>query len=541
MASLTGFRQMIADRAEADKGLPQVNLRGCCDLDMALNRLVTVDNRGDDESDAQVASRYTDEIVETLNREENKEVAEKLNATIECFRDKITEATKSLGEIRASARTLAEEMETFKTDALARDPFVSTHLNLTTLSVDYPTWEWNGPKTIGSSTYIKERVGSQLVAKDAAIPEEWNYRLFLFGCSTMTNRVKLADATGVTPDEVTTLIDQLTEAMGDAVSKENITKVVTALTVAATLRGTILDLQRIVSMSPSDMFSRIKDYDAFIQTYYPVADAITAGTVTLPDSDWSAVVKQNADAVKTLCEFMAYYELMERETLFAHSILLQGGVLNADEKANYEHEGGTPIMIAHYIRFMYKDDVTKIPARGISSKVIIESAAHNEKVVKADISNITNRIAVATTSARVAAFNTVARRYITSKVDRELPNETDGTKVTKVAKLADTVGKKIANRILHHDICFVDACLMLIVELDYAGTFVEQMYNELGAAYLAKASETGTENVTDEELKVAEMSVIAKMVANFVVGYLIEVCPCKDKTPKSPIVPAQEG
>lgn len=540
MADLTGFRQRLADRAEADKGLPPVNLKMTSDFDMDLAKLVTVDNRKDDETDAQVTQRYIDEICDQLAKPENEEIAKKVGSVINAFVEKIKTAKQSLHDVRNNARELAEIMEKGKTDLLAKDPFVSTHLNLTKLSVDYPTWEWSGPKLIGAPTYIKERVGALITAKDADIPTDYDYRLFMMGLNSINSKIKFVDAP-LADDVKTTFIDSICETLGESVTKETVIEVVESLVgPTKTTRAELLDLSRLTNLNPADLFTQIKSYDGFIQKYYPIAEAVSDGQVELPEVENIEDLKSNAENLKTLCEFMAYFELMERETVFKQSILLQGGLLNADEKAAYTEAGGTDLMIAHYIRFMYKDDVQRIPARGISSKVIIESAAHNEKIVKADMCNIENRIAVATTQARVSVFTTVAHRYIVNKVDRENPEETPARKSVLEARFMNGVVKKIAERIHHHDIAFVDAALMLIVEVDYHGTFVEQMYNQLGAAYLAKAQEAENGEVTDLDMQVAEMGVVAKMVAGFVVANLVEVVQVKDYTNHAPIVPNKE-
>ena len=539
MADLTGFRQMLADRAEADKGLPKVCLKCTTDLDLALARLITVDSRKEDETDGQVTSRYLDEICEELAKPENEEVVKHINACIAAFKEKVSAATSALGDIKTAANELAGYMETYKNDALARDPFVSTHANLTKLSVDYPTWDWSGPAIVGTGTYIKERVGGMLVAKDATVPTEYDYRLFILGVSTISRKVNF-ESVELSEEHRSTLIDSAIDIVVDN-TKEEVTDVIDVLTGMKSINGVVLDLQRLQNMDPADLFDRIKEYDGFIHKYYQIATAIIDEKIPLPDIDGKDTIKTNAESVKLLCEFMAYFELMERESVFNKVVLLQGGLINSDEKTAFEDAGGTTLMIAHYIRYMYKDDVKKIPARGISSKVIIESAAHNEKVVKADISNVANRIAIATTSARVEAFNTVAHRYIVNKVNHDNPDMPDSTKTTEVENFMRGLVKKIATRILHHDIAFVDAALMLIVESDYHGTFVESMYNELGAAYLARIQTAEDGKVTDFDLQVAEMSVVARMVSNFVVEHLITCCSdCKDNTVKSPIVPEKE-
>lgn len=536
MADLANFRQFLADKASSEGGLAQVCLKTSTDFDIDLARIVTVDNRQDEESDSQVASRYVDEICDSLAQPENEGIVKKINDVIECFKEKILAAINAIKDIRANAHKLAELMDKATTDYLAKDPFVSTHMNLTKLSVDFPAWEWGGPKLIGGSEYIKERVGGYITAKDAEVPTTFDYRLFINGCQAIDSKVKIESCE---LDEATStqLSENLSNTLGELVTKDDITKVLNVITGSVNLRGEISQIKNLSTMDPGELFNTIKEYDAFIRTYYPVVDAIDGEQVTLPEGDVKEILVSNSRAVKTLCEFMAYFELMERETVFSHAILLQGGLLNIDEKEAFTSAGGTELMLAHYIRFMYKDNVQSIPARGISISVIIESAAQTEKVVKADISNITNRIAVATTKARVAAFNVVAHNYLANKVEREHTDDPQLKKATITSGYEETIGSKIASRILHHDIAFVDAALMFIVEADYSGTFVEQMYNQLGTAYLAKAKDAEG-SVSDLDLKVAEMSVVARMVSDFVVEHLVEACPNdKDMTIKTPVVP----
>lgn len=537
MANLAGFRQMLADVAAADKGLPQVNLRCRTDFDIDLARIINVDNRRDDESDAQVVQRYIDEICDAIASPENENIRKNLDTIIKAFTERIKGTTNAINEIRASARTLAETMEKAKTEYLAKDPYVSTHLKLTDVSIDYPVWEWNGPKLLGGTTYIKERVAGHLVSDGVEPPKDFDYRLFVACCESISRQITF-NTVDIADDKLSSVIDAVVDALGGEITKDEATDVVSILTGSRSIAGVILDMQRLVGMNPADLFSRIKEYDQFICKNYPVVEAVTDGRVALDEA--AKGISENAESLRLLCEYMAYFEAMERETVFRQSILLQGGLLNSDAQQEYSDAGGTPVMIAHYLRYMYKDDATKIPARGISGKVIIESAAHNEKVVKADISNITNRIAIATTKARGEAFKVVAHRYFINKVDREMQEATAGEKATKVEALTTSIAKMISRRILDHDIAFVDAALMLIVESDYSGTFVEQMYTKLGAAYLAKINTAENGNVSELDLQVAGMSVISEMISGFVADQLLEGCQCKDCTVKSPIVPTQE-
>jgi hypothetical protein len=526
---------MLADRAAADQGLPMVVLKCCTDFDIDLQRLINVDNRQEGESDSQVVTRYIDEICDSLTSPEFAGIAEKIQSVITAFSDRIKGATNSIKDIRATAKELAEYMDKGKTEYLAKDPYVATHLNLTNVSVDFPTWEWNGPKLLGGSTYIKERVGGQIVGKGIEPPQDFDYRKFVNGCETISTKTTL-EPVDAQPEVIEKVVDATVDALGGESTKEEVADVVAVLFGVKSVRGYVLNLERIVGMSPADLFSRVKEYDQFICKHYPVVEAVVEGHVAIPEA-CAEKVKENAEKLRTICEFMAYFEAMERETVFKSAILLQGGLLNSDAQAEYNDAGGTPLMIAHYLRYMYKDDVNKVPARGISGKVIIESAAHNEKIVKADISNITSRIAIATTRARGEAFKTVAHRYVCNKIDRERPDAPAGEKAVAIERIMASTVKNISGRILHHDIAFLDAALMLIVECDYTGTFVEQMYNKLGTAYLAKINAAEDGKVSDLDLQVAGMEVVAEMVSGFITNKLVDSCVCKDETNKSPIVP----
>lgn len=536
MADLQGFRTMLAERAESEKGLPHVCLRESSDFSMALARLVTVDNRNNEESDAQVTQRYLDEFCQSLGEEANKEVADSFNQAIEAFKTKISSAIKSVNEIRDASKKLAAIIETGIQDYLARDPFVSTHMNLTKLSTDFPEWTWEGTKVFGSKTYLVERVNAQFVGEGVTPPTDFDYKLFMFGISTAAERIKFAVIENFPSTTKEQVIDQLVEAVGATVTKENIEKVVNYLIGDLRMNGLINELQRLQSQSPAELFHLIKQYDEMIRTFFPVADAIATKTIKIPELESATAFVENAEKMIKFCEYIAYFEYMERETVYRDAVLLQGSLMNSDAKSDFESQGGTQLMLAHYIRYMFKDDPEKIPARGVSGKVIIESAAHNEKIVKADMVNITNRIVLATTNAKVSVFKTAAHRYAVNKIDRECAESTPVDRSIAVDRIMTTTVRKIADRILENDIAIVDACLMLIVEADYSGTFVEQMYKELGAAYLAKM-QTADGDVSDMDLRVAEMGVVAKMVAGFVVDQIIVPCQCKEMVNHSPVVP----
>ena len=538
MANLVNFKQMLADHASKGEGLPQVCLSGVCELTQLLDRLITVDNRKPEESDSQVTMRYVDEICEALGNPENEQIVKALNDVVTAFKEKICAATKSISEIRESAKKLAGYMETLKTDLLAKDPFVAAHLKLTTLSTDYPTWEWSGPGLIGSSTYIAQRINSKMAAGEDNVSEGFDYR-------TLTNvllyvrkehpitQVELAE--GV----FDTLVESVMEVVGEASSKGDVSRTIGIITGTERINSLYTELESIAHLDPALLFKMVQKFDGYIHAFFPTADAVANEKIALPSECKDAIVS-NAQSVIALCERFAYFELMERETVMKQSILLQGGLLNADVKSEYEAEGGTQLMIAHYLRFMYKDDVTKIPSRGISTKVIVESAAHTEKVVKESMTNIAHRIAIASTRACTNAFKTVANRYTVNLVDRLAPDGSSIDKSCMVAKIYDTVAKDVAERILHHGIGFVDAALMLIIRSEYKGTFVEEMFNALGTKYLATASNAEGE-VSETDLRIAEMDVVASMVGNFVVEHLVIPCKCKDMTNTAPIVPEEES
>lgn len=538
MANLINFKQYLADLAESRGGLPAVGFRGNTELEQLLSKLITVDNRKEDETNSQVTMRYVDEICEALSNPDNEEIVNALNTCVTAFKEKISSATADIANIRESAKTLAGYMEKLKDDLLAKDPFVASHLKLTTLSTDFPVWEWTGPSLIGSNAYIAERINSKMASSEDNIPQNFDYRTLTNNLMYLRKEFPITQV-DITAEDIETVVESAAEVVGEASTKEDVAATINVIAGVTRISSLYSELEGIAHLDPALLFKKVQEFDNLIQKYYPTTEAVVSDKVALPDAV-KTEMKHNANSLAHLCEAMAYFELMERETVMRQSILLQGGLVNADVKSEYEAAGGTQLMLAHYIRFMYKDDVNKIPSRGISTKVIVESAAHNEKVVKESMTNVAHRIAIATTRARVDAFKTVANRYVVNYVDGVCVDCAAVDKSIKVAKIYDCVAKDVAERILHHDISFVDAALMLIVRTEKSGTFVEQMFNALGAKYLATTAAAEGGEVTEMDLRIAEMDVVAGMVSDFIVKNIFCACVCKDMTMKSPVVP-EEG
>ena len=525
----------IADQ----NGLPPICLCDSTYLSMALSKLITVDNRGADETNGQVTQRYIDEICASLCKPENKEIADKLNAVVACFKDKLATSIKSVKDIKENAKQLAADMEKVAQDYLAADPFVSKHLKLTTLSTDYPDWKWEGPLMIGSPAIIANTVNSKFAASEESVSDAFDYKNLTNSILYIRKEHPIKAVAEMDTHTLEEFVNSISEVLPD-MSVETIKEVVEVLLGTKLINSIYSQLEGIAHLDPALIFKTVQEFDGYIQKFYPIADAIASGTVAVPETSKDVIVS-NATSLKVLCVHFAYFELMERNTVMRQSILLQGGLINSDEKSAYEEAGGTQQMIAHYIRFMYNDDVSKIPVRGVPSKVIIESAAHNEKVVTESMTNIANRIAVVTTKAHVVAFKQVATQYLNHLIERtagEGANKVDNA--IMFTRLSDVALTPVANSILQYDIGFVDACMTLIINAEFRDTFVEKLANELGAKYLATVNAAGGDEVKDLDFKVAEMDVIARMVSGFVVEHLVGVCECKDMTVKTPVVPAQE-
>lgn len=538
MANLVNFRTYMANIADQN-GLPPVCLCDSTDLSMALSKLITVDNRGADETNGQVTQRYIDEICASLCKPENKEIADKLNAVVACFKDKLATSIKSVKDIKENAKQLAADMEKVAQDYLAADPFVSKHLKLTTLSTDYPEWKWEGPLMIGSPSIIANTVNAKFAASEDSVSDAFDYKNLTNSILYIRKEHPIKAVDEMDAATIDEFVNSISEVLPD-MSVETIKEVVEVLLGVKLINSIYSQLEGIAHLDPALIFKTVQEFDGYIQKFYPVADAVASGTVAVPETSKDVLVS-NATSLKVLCVHFAYFELMERNTVMRQSILLQGGLINSDEKSAYEEAGGTQQMIAHYIRFMYNDDVSKIPVRGVPSKVIIESAAHNEKVVTESMTNIANRIAVVTTKAHVFAFKHVATQYLNHLIERTAGEETNKVdNAITFTRLSDIALTPVANSILQYDIGFVDACMTLIINAEFRDTFVEKLANELGAKYLATVNAAGGDEVNDLDFKVAEMDVIARMVSGFVAEHLVGVCECKDMTVKTPVVPAQE-
>ena len=180
-------------------------------------------------------------------------------------------------------------------------------------------------------------------------------------------------------------------------------------------------------------------------------------------------------------------------------------------------------MLAEFIRFMYADDASKIPVAGIKIKPIIDGAAAVSERVKKDIANVEGRVAIAMNLARSTAFKIVIRDYFTKQFTRK----NEGADLNAVsAHVADAMTKcamPIVDAIQQYHVNFVDASMNAIVNSEYKGSFTEHLFKELGAAYISATEQNG--NITAQDLRQVDVSVIAKLICKFVVDNLVVVSP----------------
>lgn len=529
MANLANFKVMLSQRAEAKHGLPCVVLNNNTNLGQAMSRVVTLDSRKPDETDGQLAGRYVDEICESLADESNKEAVELFDATIAAFTDKFKASWSILEGVREEAKELAQEISKLVRDLMTKNEYIQKNERLSGApSVDFPTFGWNGPKAIGASSFIIETVNGLVTADGAEVRKECDQNLFNLVCSDIGRHVKIK-LVEFDADALTAALEVAKEVCGD-LSAEAVTEVFNYLLGRD-------DAERITSVLANtregtnrNTFDVIKTLDEFILKAYPVADAVVTDQIVFPE-DKKEDVKANANAIVTLCNIAAYYELMLETSIFKESLVLNGGILNGDTKDQFLSDGGTLEMVANYLRYMYVEDFTKIPMLGIKGKEIMEKATVMKEKVDAERQKIERRLALEMTSIRVMAFDIVMREYLIKKITRDTPDISLADRSSKMSSLFAAVAEPVSVAVRQFNICFVDAAIAVIIKLNHAGTFVEHLQKRLGAAYLARVEANPT--ITAVDIKMTDLTVIAKLISEWVADQLFVKANCV-----TPVAPA---
>lgn len=521
-SNLATFRALLAKRVDDKLPIPNVVLKDNSDLGHAFARVVTVENPKSDETAGQTVGRYLDEICASLEKDENKEAVEMFDETAAAFTMKVKNAWSAVDGVRETARQMATDMEKITSDQLNADAFVSKHASYNRLSEDFPTFEWNGTKVMGSMSDVITRVNGLMTAKDAQVSSEIDRSLFNIIISDMSKYGKLEDVE-INEETRKAAIEALsgicqTSTAGDI---EAAVDMLTGINKVCPI-WTRLDQLKNLGQAQVMMFKNITDFDAFITSFYPIMELVTSDQVTPIPTAKEGVI-ENAKKIITLCDIACYYEYMQRTTIYRESCLLPGGIINADTKEDFTSSGGTMEMLAQFVRFMYKDDKSKIPVMGIKAKPIVDGSAKVAELVRKDIASVEGRVALARNNARTAAFRIVSRDYISKKVKHNNPDATGTEIASSVEDLMAIKIRPIVESVRQYNVNFMDAAMNAIVAVEYQGTFVEHLFKELGAAYISATEANG--NVTAEDIRQADVSVIAKLISNFLVDKLVDVLP----------------
>ena len=532
MANLAKFRSMLSAAAETNHGLPEVELKQSTDLGQSFARLVTLDNRHQGETDADLTGRYIDTFCNSLTLPTNKIALELFDQTCSAFAEKVKAAWNSLSGIKEQARELSEEMEALASKFANNDEYVVSNSKYLQLSEDFPVFSWDGTKILGSKNDVARDVNALLItpAENGAAPEPstaLDQRVFNLVVDSLERYTTVATVT-LNEETRSALIDQI----ANVCSETPRSAVEACVDYMSGIRRYIDEYNTLkyINKSPANgVFDAVKKFDSFITVNFPILDAVVSDQVNV-GVEAVAQLKVNANAIINFCKIAAYYEMMQRDTVYSDSILLQGGLINSDQQEFFEQNGGNKAMIARHIRMMYRDDATAIPAMGIRSQAILDSDANVTKTVEQDIATIKSRISLTKTNARVSAFSLVAREFIEK---REPDPKQRGLAATKKMEL---FGNRIADAVRQYNINFMDAALDLIISEGYKGTFVELLKNRLGSAYLALVNNSVGE-IDNDGIKCAEVGVIADLVCEFVVNKMVNVVSCQEL----PAVPEGQG
>ena len=518
MANLAGFKTLLSSYADSKHSLPGVELSQVTELGQAFKRIVTLDNAVEGETDGEKTGRYVDEICASFADETNADAVRVFDETVEGFTQVLKDAYASLSSIREKSHELAEAMDRFASEYIEKNQYVVENRKNTEVTEDFPTFSWDGAKVIGAMSYVIEAVNG-LVTNAGEVKKELDASLFNIVVSNLDKYAPVAEI-AVEDDAFKATVETLKELCADE-SAEAVEEAYNYILGAKDLS----DIKTILSSGTKrleTMFQDILTVNDFVVKVFPIADVIATEQVKVEDKIADRV-KANAKSITTLCEIATYHIQLYRTTLFGGSVVLQGGLINEDLWESYVEKGGTKKNIGYFVYWLFGNDVSKIPVVGIKPNSLLGDDFSNiiDKVER-KIATIKQRIALETTRATVAAYCTVIVDYVRKKVERDNPNADAGAKSALVAGYSKVIDA-ISDDIRQYGVAFFDAALATVVKLDYAGTFVEHLQKQLGAAYLAKAKEAT--DLSDEALKQIDVSVISRLVAEFVCDKMLQTSP----------------
>lgn len=516
-SNLATFKGLLAAHVESGKPVPSVILKDDNELGQAFNRVVTKEQTVEGETVGQTAGRYVDEICASLGDEQNAEACRIFGETVELFTTKMKNAWNNVSGIRDTGKELAQQMDKIANDQMTQNEFVSTHMNYSQLSTDFPVFDWNGTKVMGSINDVIRTVNS-FATREGEPSDQINNGLFNIIISDMTKFGQVQDVP-MTEETRNAAIDCLISVCQSSTAGdiEIVVDAITGINKNCPIHARLCKLRDLASIQ-GQLFDTIKLFDSAISSMFPILELITSGQVAPVPTSKETIIANANEIIKVL-QLACYYEYMQRTSVFKDALLLQGGLVNADCQEAFKTAGGTSQMLAEFVRFMYNDDKTKIAVTGVKGQAILDGASAVSEKVKKDIANVESRVALARNTARMSAYRIVMRDYLSKKIRRENQDIPGTEAATKVEELMKSAVVPITESIRQYNANFIDAAMNAIVASEYPKTFTEHLFKELGAAYISATEQNG--NITAADLRQVDVAVIAKMITTFLADFLV--------------------
>lgn len=520
-SNLATFKTLLAERLDKGQRIPNLVLKNNNDLGQDFTALVTSDKPVEGETQGQRAARYLDEVCDDLNKPEYGPLVAKFDDVVDTFSDKVKATWTAIEGIRELSKQMAEKMETLTNTNLAADEFVVKYGNYDKLVSEFPVFGWDGTKIMGSIDTVIQHVNG-LMTQDGEASTQINRNLYNIVISDMSKYGKVEDV-AVTEDTYKSALEAMqnvcqTSTEGDI---KNALDALTGINKNCPICPRLDSLKR-PEEAQTKLMENIKVFDGVITALFPILDLVAGGQV-VPFPEAKDVIVSNAKKLIVVLELAAYYEYMYRSTTFQEVILLQGGLINSDAQDAFKEAGGTPQMLAEFARFMYNDDLNKVPVTGIKFKDIVDGAGAVSEKVKKDITSVMNKVTIVKNNARMLAFNVVMRECVTKKIDRDFPTIPLAEAAEKIEDIMKEVIYPIRDDIRQYNINFTDAAMRGIVAAEYKGTLVERLIKQLGVAYVAATEENG--NITAADLTQVDISVISNLMCSYLIDTLIDIIP----------------
>lgn len=465
-------------------------------------------------TDEAALGAYIDQIAASQNNELTKGMAfAELDKLIDICANKINDSMAILRSLKDEVTIVAGDINNKLNDSLARDPVMSAYMQKTTLQTEYSVVSWQDILLLSPERVIVRAINQLTGQQDV---DSCNRNTLLLAIQRLPF-VNKSVSTGVyadlalSPENRKKMIDTIQATfcqpgITSAVLVEDVAIAVDIITNAGKARRFMDSVVKNVSgqMPSIDCCIVLLKYIRILQ---PICNALRQGTFELDEVGTNSMLA-NIKAVQQYLEVAAYYLIIHRYSSFRDGLVLSNLMLNPDNYEDFKSKGGDTIMIAHHLAARYKN--VKLPIPGVTGDSILTTASAIKAAVDRDMVTAGQRATIAKNDATLGAMKHVLTEYII-KFKAAHP----GMLITVDADVISY----LANQTVIKGISIEDTVYDMLINLSYAGSFVQTIYQRLGSAYFKGLAATAT--ISEHDARMIEGNVFIDLITTFLIDRFV--------------------